>query len=95
MRGTDFLSIKKTLMQRESNFTSPPPASKRNGRYNMVFKMQTPHMADSAIQDLIKRYPPKPHSDDQHENDEEALEQQAMLKMQLEKMLKIIDGLDH
>ena len=55
MRGTDYLSIKK-------NFNLPPQTSpKRNGRYNKVFKMETPYVTDHAIKDLIKKYPPKQH----------------------------------
>jgi hypothetical protein len=53
MRGTDYLMIKKTL-------NAPPLTSpKRNGRYNKVFKMETPYVTDSAIKELVKKYPPK------------------------------------
>jgi hypothetical protein len=76
MRGTDYLLIKRNLMNRE---TSPPLTSpKRNGRYNKVFKMETPYITDSAIKDLIKKYPPKQYGaeDGQEINssDQEALE---------------------
>jgi len=95
MKGTDYLMIKKTLLNRENQ---PPLTSpKRNGRYNKVFKQETPYVSDAGIKDLIKKYPPKLHGadDGQDNNDQEAVELQAQQRKQLDKMLKIIDGVDH
>jgi hypothetical protein len=65
--------IKKSL--REGTATSSP---NKNGRYNKTFKMETPHITDPSIKDLIKKYPIKPHGadDDGEANnyDEEAIE---------------------
>jgi len=96
MRGTDYLNIKKTLLNRENQ---PPLTSpKRNGRYNKVFKMETPYITDSGIKELIKKYPPKPHGTEDgpemNSSDQEAIELQAQQRRQLDRMLKIIDGVD-
>lgn len=76
MRGADYTQIKKNLLSRENQ---PPLTSpKRNGRYNKLFKQETPYVTDSGIKELIKKYPPKVHGEDGEENnDAEALELQA------------------
>ena len=51
-------------------------------------------MADTEIKDLIKKYPTKQVTDDKSENDDEAIQVQEQQKKQLDKMLRIIDGLE-
>ena len=53
--------------------------TRKKDRYNKLFKMVTPHVNDSEIKVLIKRYPPAKISHDEQnntssDNDIEALE---------------------
>ena len=46
---------------------------KRKARYNRIFKMNTPHVHDNEIKELIKKYPIKEANDGDEEHDVEAL----------------------
>ena len=59
--------------------------------------MKTPLVTDMDIKELIKKYPPKNSTNEEEvqiDNDSEAMELQEQRKKQLERMLKIIDGLE-
>lgn len=62
LNGPDFGGLRKNFSRRNSPgaLTSIDVAkNKRNGRYNKLFKLTTPHVQDSTIQALIQKYPIK------------------------------------
>lgn len=55
--------------------------------------MTTPHVHDSGIQALIQKYPPKALKD--MEGSQEEKDALHLKKKQIEKMIKIIDGIEY
>ena len=56
--------------------------------------MDTPHVYDPEIRTLIRKYPMKDQGEENNKTDIVAVEAQANQRKQLDKMLKIIEGVE-